>query len=344
MVEHVYLIGYPGDIGGACTEAWHTVKLWRRFGLGVTAVPTWKADPVWQERLRTIGCETVLMGVADFRLPAGSVAVSLCNHPFLDLMKRGALAGCRTVWVPCMTYLTDAERRLLAAGIHFDRYVFQSDYQRDMLAPLLAAGGVNPTRFRTVPGWLDVADFPFAPRPHRAHEPFIVGRLSRDDPRKFSPDLWKIYDRIPNVQAHVMGWSPTIERRCGKPPKWATVYPKGAMPAREFLGKLHAVVHPGGEAVENWPRFVLEAMAAGVPVVTDRSGGIPEMVRDRFAGLLCDKPEEMVSAAAGLAGDERWRMGLASMARRVVETVLCCPDQAWSAWQEVFSDMEAITS
>ncbi len=24
--------GYPGEMGGANTEAWHTVKLWRRAG------------------------------------------------------------------------------------------------------------------------------------------------------------------------------------------------------------------------------------------------------------------------------------------------------------------------
>ena len=27
----VFLIGYPGEMGGANTEAWHTIKLWRRF-------------------------------------------------------------------------------------------------------------------------------------------------------------------------------------------------------------------------------------------------------------------------------------------------------------------------
>lgn len=32
---------YPGDLGGACTEAWHTVKLWRRFDADVHLIPTW---------------------------------------------------------------------------------------------------------------------------------------------------------------------------------------------------------------------------------------------------------------------------------------------------------------
>ena len=36
----VFLIGYPGEMGGANTEAWHTVKLWRRYGVEVHLIPT----------------------------------------------------------------------------------------------------------------------------------------------------------------------------------------------------------------------------------------------------------------------------------------------------------------
>jgi hypothetical protein len=36
----VFLAGYPGEMGGANTEAWHTVKLRRRVGLDVHLVPT----------------------------------------------------------------------------------------------------------------------------------------------------------------------------------------------------------------------------------------------------------------------------------------------------------------
>lgn len=32
----VFVMGYPGELGGACTELWHTIKLWRQFGVEVT--------------------------------------------------------------------------------------------------------------------------------------------------------------------------------------------------------------------------------------------------------------------------------------------------------------------
>ena len=35
----VYVLGYPGDVGGANTECWHTIKLWRRFGVDVHLIP-----------------------------------------------------------------------------------------------------------------------------------------------------------------------------------------------------------------------------------------------------------------------------------------------------------------
>ena len=37
----VFLVGYPGELGGANTEAWHTIKLWRRFDVDVHLIPTW---------------------------------------------------------------------------------------------------------------------------------------------------------------------------------------------------------------------------------------------------------------------------------------------------------------
>ena len=54
----VFLIGYPGEMGGANTEAWHTIKLWRRFGVDVHLIPTWGHDVRWRQRLDALGCIT----------------------------------------------------------------------------------------------------------------------------------------------------------------------------------------------------------------------------------------------------------------------------------------------
>jgi len=282
------------------------------------------------------------MGPASFRLPLGSVVVSWCNEPFVQLAEDGRLAGCRTVWVPSMTYLLSSEKRYLSGGGRpFDRYVFQSTYQRGVIGAELESLGVTPDRFHVCHGWLDVTEFPFRPRPNRPRNgPFVVGRLSRGDPRKFSRDLWTIYGQVPRVRARVMGWNDRVGRRCGRPPAWAEVMPPGAEPVQLFLGSLHALVHPGGEAVENYPRFALEAMAAGVPVVVDNHGGVGEMLTHGMTGLLCNSPQEFADFTTRLAGDEQWRQGMIGHARRTVEEVLCNPAVAWGAWCEVFDGLE----
>ena len=106
--SHLFVVGYPGEVGGANTECWHTVKLWRRFGLEVTLIPTWEPNDPWRTRLETIGCQTVhaspeyLEKVPGLR---GSVVVSFCNTRFLREAARFQALGCRIVWVGCMTCL-----------------------------------------------------------------------------------------------------------------------------------------------------------------------------------------------------------------------------------------------
>ena len=333
----VYIVGTPGRPAGACQEAWHTCKLWRSHGLDVTLVPTGPLEE-YAARLAAIGVEIRDGRLGDVALPAGSIVVAFCNHPFLRLVgPRLRRQGCRLVWVGCMNQLTTAERELLDREGPFDAYVFQSRYQRRRLEPIYRAAGAG--NFHRIPGALDVDEFPFRPRPHRPGRPFVVGRLSRAHRLKYAADLWQIYGRIPAVRARVMGWSGTVEAHCGKPPAWAEVLKVAAEPALDFYRSLHAIVHPGGEAVENWPRYVLEAMAAGVPVITDNSGGIPELIADGREGLLCSTSLGMSQAACVLAEQDQLRMAIASAARARVEDELADPDMIFSRWTHLFNTL-----
>jgi glycosyltransferase involved in cell wall biosynthesis len=68
------------------------------------------------------------------------------------------------------------------------------------------------------------------------------------------------------------------------------------------------------------PNSMLEAMAAGVPVVTTNVSGIPEVVTNRVSGLLVtpDDPHALAEALLELLNDAALRQRLASAARNTV--------------------------
>jgi glycosyltransferase involved in cell wall biosynthesis len=103
---------------------------------------------------------------------------------------------------------------------------------------------------------------------------------------------------------------------------------RGALPHEEIPGLLAAatavvlpsVTQSDGQ-MEGIPVALMEAMAAGVPVVSTRLSGIPELVRDGEGGLLVPErdPAALADAMARLATDASLAARLAAGARRIVE-------------------------
>jgi glycosyltransferase involved in cell wall biosynthesis len=73
---------------------------------------------------------------------------------------------------------------------------------------------------------------------------------------------------------------------------------------------------------DNLPVAILEAMAAGVPVVGTRVGGIPELVADGTTGLIVepDRPRELAGALEALARDPKKRLELGERGRERAAT------------------------
>ncbi|MDY0000761.1 MAG: glycosyltransferase family 4 protein [Polyangia bacterium] len=89
------------------------------------------------------------------------------------------------------------------------------------------------------------------------------------------------------------------------------------MPA--LLSAVDALVHVTS-AWEGFPYAVLEAMAAGLPVIATRAGGIPEAVQDDRTGLLVERGDEaaLSAAMARLAADPAAALGFGEKARQRV--------------------------
>jgi len=102
---------------------------------------------------------------------------------------------------------------------------------------------------------------------------------------------------------------------------------RGALPHEEIpavLANATAMVLPSLTSrdgqMEGIPVALMEAMAAGVPVVATRLSGIPELVRDGVTGLLVPErnPAALASAMERLAADPALCARLADSARRAV--------------------------
>lgn len=76
---------------------------------------------------------------------------------------------------------------------------------------------------------------------------------------------------------------------------------------------------------ENLPMSVIEAMSYGVPVISTRVGGIPELVRDGVDGILVDAGDREALAAAlvRLGSDPALRARMGTSGRQRVQSHYC---------------------
>ncbi|MCG8404644.1 MAG: glycosyltransferase [Phycisphaerales bacterium] len=129
----------------------------------------------------------------------------------------------------------------------------------------------------------------------------------------------KVSARFPNLRYRVIGEGPLLE------PLKTLAHELGISRRVEFLGGLihdqvlrhydesHILLHPGvvaqDGAEEGLGTVLVEAQAAGLPVIASKVGGIPECVRDGESGHLV--PQRDVDALASKLCDliehsERW--------------------------------------
>ena len=108
--------------------------------------------------------------------------------------------------------------------------------------------------------------------------------------------------------------------------------PPPAMPRAYLLGD----VFVGPSQIEEGLGLVfLEAAAAGLPIIATRQGGIPEVVRDGFNGLLLRQPDdaaELAEKIIGLLNDAPLRKRLGQQGRDWVSAVF--------SWERIARTLE----
>ena len=217
--------------------------------------------------------------------------------------------------------------------------MFQSRYQRDELVGQFRRFGFQERQGRIIRGAMDADEFPFQPRPHAPGEAFVVGRISRADPDKFSPSLWKTYGRIPHpVRARVLGWKRKFEARLGPPPPGPSVSPPDRSRPRIFCGRCTRWFKPARRwrtgPASGWRPWPPASPWSSMP----RGAGRKCCGTARPA-ISAATEDEQADCAARLAYDEDHRLDMARRARRVLTTELAEPRAIWSQWRELFEGL-----
>lgn len=228
----------------------------------------------------------------------------------------------------CQNQLYISLERLCAP--HTDALISVCDA---MTRQALAAGVGRPEQFRTIYSGMELEVFRTA-RAQRmemrarcgwTNDEIVLIHIGRLAPLKGAEDflsaVCKARAQSPRVRALVIGDGPrraALEQRAARELPPGTVYWTGLLPPHDIPGWLAAadvLVH--ASLREGLARAVVQALAAGVPVVTYEAGGVREVAEHNANSLICPlgDVQALTHAVYTLVNDDALRARLAAGAR-----------------------------
>jgi glycosyltransferase involved in cell wall biosynthesis len=148
-----------------------------------------------------------------------------------------------------------------------------------------------------------------------------------------------VAEQVPDLKMLLVGdgpLRPQIEAEIADQGLWDRIVLLGRRDdVPRLLTELDFTVLPS--LLEGMPVSIIEAMAAGLPVVASNVGGIPEVVVDGETGLLVEpgQPELLAAAIVRLANDAELRAEMGAKAYRRVEQVFGI-DQSVKAYERLY--------
>lgn len=199
-------------------------------------------------------------------------------------------------------------------------------------------------RARSVFNFVDVDRVPY--RERRSLRPIFLSNRNLHPLYNVSGILRafaRIQEAIPDARLIVAGFGP--ERQ-----KLEELAQRLGLRNVEFRGKTdpssmialydEADVYLNNPNIDNMPNSVIEAYAAGLPVVTSDAGGIPYIVAHEQTGLMveCNDDEALAASAIRLLRDPQLAYSLAERGRSE-----CVSRYAWAAvaplWEDLYRDV-----
>lgn len=253
-----------------------------------------------------------------------------------------AFAGCRARFVTVHNHVLYRDIRPLTRWLyvtverwlshHTSRIITVSDSLRD---ELVSEYGIDPGLVVTVHNGLDLEPFltVIDPGPRRdrygiPRDALVFGLAARFAPQKALDVLVAasvpVLQRFPHAWLLIAGDGPLLEtvRRAAvdTPVGDRILFPGFETDVAGLLAALD--VYVSSALSEGLPLATIEAMAAGLPVVSTRAGGTPEVVADGDTGLLAEPGDApgLTAAMITLAKDPLMRVRMGEAARgRVLE-------------------------
>jgi len=348
MKREIYIVGMPGTCGGALTEIANFLDLARSHDVSVTLCAHDLRNQIAIDFAQSIGCK--IRRFDNYKIFKNKIVAAWNNGKFLTRLPSIIDEGkprC-VVYFNCMLMAHRIE--LLCHHVGWINYHgFVSDYQRKVLIPQLDRMGPTNEFEGYIPYFNpdnDLQRIKFEYRKPVDVNEFVVGRISRDDPRKFADDTWKIFGDVDTGPLHkrvlVAGFGYRTRPVLGNPPEGmnATLLEADEMPVAWIYRQLHCIIHKPGSSGESYCRIVPECYAAGVPFVGSRDFAFPELVVHGETGFLCESSEEMSACASMLARDEPLRERIIRNGYEHLKANMADAEKCWLPWERLFREFE----
>lgn len=211
---------------------------------------------------------------------------------------------------------------------HTSRVIAVSDALRSELIETI---GLDPALVVTVHNGIDLAPFltsvdpgPVRDRYGIPRDAIVFGSAARFAPQKGHDVLVKaavpVLEKVPNAYLLLAGDGPLLEpvRRAASrtPVASRIIFPGFETDVRGMLAALD--VFASSPLSEGLGLAAIEAMATGLPVVSVRTGGVPEVVVDGETGILAEPGDltGLTEAMLRLARDPMARLTMGEAGRR----------------------------